>query len=356
MRSASLESSPQLHQQLECIPARPTSTQALVFRACCVLMVAYARSIRAASRELACQPATVRKWCRRVKASGLPGLQDASRPGRPRRITTAERCAVVAAACQAPSDYGHAGHTRWSANLLARALVGCGRIASISARSVQRILQLAALRPHSLRILEAQHRIRLRRQGPPHPRSLSSSASRWTCRLRRRRDQHSGPQRRFPDLLPRHPGERLCREAEYIRHGTRCLTAAFFVHTGRVLGMVTARRRKEVFIAFLDLLHAEVPADQSSTLWIDNLNTHRGAHIEAWIAARPGRLRSNFGYAQSDDAVSPAPASAMLTSCAAPCSPSSEPTTASRLTLTAGLTPAIFWRRRWITKLVSGMA
>jgi transposase len=78
---------------------------------------------------------------------------------------------------------------------------------------------------------------------------------------------------------------------ENIRHGTRCLTAALFVHTGRVVGMVTLRRPKEVFVAFLDLLDAEVPAGRVIHLVLDNLNTHRGPHIDDWLSAHPGRLR-----------------------------------------------------------------
>ena len=96
--------------------------------------------------------------------------------------------------------------------------------------------------------------------------------------------------RRFPDQLPRRPGQLRRRSVEYVRHGTRCLRAAFFVHTGRVLGMVTPRRPKEVFLAFLDLLDVNVPAEQVIHLVLDNLNTHRGEHIETWRAAHPGRL------------------------------------------------------------------
>jgi transposase len=98
-------------------------------------------------------------------------------------------------------------------------------------------------------------------------------------------------ERRYPDLPPTRPGQLLKREFEYIRHGTRCLTAALFVHTGQVLGMVTQTRPKAVFLEFLDLLHAHIPQGQVIHLVLDNLNTHRGQHIESWLAQHPGRLR-----------------------------------------------------------------
>lgn len=54
-----------------------------------------------------------------------------------------------------------------------------------------------------------------------------------------------------------------------------------------MLGMVTSRRRNEVFLAFPDLLDANVPATQVIYLVLDNLNTHPGAHIETWRVAHP---------------------------------------------------------------------
>lgn len=99
---------------------------------------------------------------------------------------------------------------------------------------------------------------------------------------------------RHPELPLRRPGELIKREAEYIRHGTCCLTAGFEVHTGKVLGLVTARRPAEVFTRFLDRLHAHVPAGQVIHAVVDNLNTHRGPAVGDWQAAHPGRLQLHY--------------------------------------------------------------
>jgi hypothetical protein len=53
---------------------------------------------------------------------------------------------------------------------------------------------------------------------------------------------------------PRRPGQLRLRSVEYVRHGTRCLTAGLFVHSGKIVGMVTSRRPNEVFVDFLNLL------------------------------------------------------------------------------------------------------
>ena len=47
---------------------------------------------------------TVRKWRGRFAAHGLGGLKDLPRSGRPRRISEADRAAVVALACQLPAE------------------------------------------------------------------------------------------------------------------------------------------------------------------------------------------------------------------------------------------------------------
>jgi len=101
-------------------------------------------------------------------------------------------------------------------------------------------------------------------------------------------------ERRYPLLPLRRPGELAKREAEYIRHGTCCLTAGLEVHTGKVLGLVTPRRPAEVFTTFLDRLNDQVPQGQIIHAVVDNLNTHRGPAVQAWQVAHPGRLRLHF--------------------------------------------------------------
>lgn len=277
-------------QQLESVITRPTAPQRLVDRSLVVLAAADGHGLRAIARDLGMGRNTVRKWCRRFTLLGLAGLGDGSRPGRPRMISASERCLVIATACQAPEDHGLTGHSSWSGALLAEVLTLSGRVAAVSARSVQRILHVASIKPHRCAYWKQPIDPDFDAKMSPvidlylHPPSDGPvvCADEKTCIQALRR--------RFPDLLPRRPGELRRRAVEYVRGGTRCLTAGLFVHTGKVIGMVTPRRPKEVFIDFLNLLDSHVPAGQLIHLVLDNLNTHRGAHIADWMAAHPGRL------------------------------------------------------------------
>ena len=279
---------------LERVARLPTSTQRLAWRARVVLLVASGQSVRSVARHLGCQPHTVRKWVRRMVVDTVEGLHDAPRSGRPQRISPAERCSVIAAACSPPDQAGLAGVTEWSAPLLRDVLIATGRVAAISARSVQRILARASMKPHRCEYWKRATDPAFDAKMRPiidlylHP---PSDGPVW-CADEKTRIQ--ALQRRFPDLQLRRPGELAKREAEYIRHGTRCLTAGLEVHTGEVLGLVTPRRPASTFVQFLELLDGHVPAGQVIHLVVDNLNTHRGPAVADWQVAHPGRLQLHY--------------------------------------------------------------
>jgi transposase len=288
------ELGPDDRDELEIILSRPTSPQRLVFRAQIVLLAADGLSLRHIARTLACSRTVVRKWVRRYCARGLAGLQDAARSGRPRRISAVERHSVVAAACACPEQFGLAAHTRWSGDLLAEVLTASGRVLSISARTVQRILHGASLKPHRVAYWK-------RKSDPNFEAKMRPIVDLYM------QPPEDGPvwcfdektciqalQRCFPNLPLRRPGELPRRSLEYVRHGTRCLLAALNVHTGQVIGQVREQRRRHEVVAFLDLLDAVVPADQVIHLVLDNLNVHRGPAIDDWAAAHPGRIQFHF--------------------------------------------------------------
>jgi hypothetical protein len=85
--------------QLEALARAHSTPQALAFR--CRLIVRAAASDHPSNLRLAaemrCDRHTVRLWRTRYLAQGLAGLQDAPRPGRPRRFSPlgTHRCPVA---------------------------------------------------------------------------------------------------------------------------------------------------------------------------------------------------------------------------------------------------------------------
>lgn len=294
MRSSTLVVSEADRRILERIIRLPTSAQRDVQRAQIILLAGAGKRLRAVARAIRCTRPTVRKWVRRFAARGIEGLGDAARTGRPRSITPEERCHVVATACRPPEDFGLHGVTEWSAQLLAEALMREHQVRNISSRSVQRILARASLKPHRCeywkRSTDPDFDAKMR---PIIDLYLNPPADGpvWCA------DEKTSIQaleRRFPDLPLRRPGELIKREAEYIRHGTRSLTAGFEVATGKLLGLVTPNRPAAVFIEFIDLVHAHVPEGQVIHMVADNLNTHKGQEVRDWQAAHPGRLQMHY--------------------------------------------------------------
>ena len=84
----------QTREQLRALVRAGSTPQAFAFRAKIVLRAAEEEgpcNLQIAA-ELGCSKDTVGLWRRRFAAQGLPGLQDASRSGRPRRFSPLATC------------------------------------------------------------------------------------------------------------------------------------------------------------------------------------------------------------------------------------------------------------------------
>lgn len=81
----------------------------------------------------------VNKWRQRFRTSGIEGLRDAPRSGKPSVITAGQKAMVIQKACEKPGG----GYTNWSQKRIAKNVV-------ISQSKVHQILKQADLKPHKI--------------------------------------------------------------------------------------------------------------------------------------------------------------------------------------------------------------
>ena len=74
---------------------------------------------------------------------------------------------------------------------------------------------------------------------------------------------------------------------DYFRHGTTTLFAALNGFDGAVITQCKPRHRHQEFLAFLNHLDHNVPAELEAHLVADNYPTHKHPRVKAWLARHP---------------------------------------------------------------------
>ena len=77
---------------------------------------------------------------------------------------------------------------------------------------------------------------------------------------------------------------------DYKRHGTTDLFAALEVATGKVMTMCLPRHRHNEFLAFLEMVNAQVPRGLDLHVIVDNASTHNHPAVRAWLAREVARF------------------------------------------------------------------
>ena len=242
-----------------------------VFRAKLILMLSESASYSSIKVRLGTTAPTISRWKRRFLAAGLDGL-DTAHPGQKPSVLTAKlRARILAATRKPPKD----GSTHWSCRKLAAAL-------GISKDAVHRAWQEAGLKPHRLERYmasddpdfetKAADIIGLYLNPPEHAAVFCV-------------DEKTAIQAldRLDPVLPLSPGRIERHGFEYRRHGTLSLYAALETATGRVHGKTTARHTSQDFVAFLEEVVAQCPADQQIHIILDNLSAHKTKLVDAFL-------------------------------------------------------------------------
>lgn len=222
---------------------------------------------------------TVRKWRGRFAVSGLAGLADAKRSGRPRQHAADVRLQVMAVATSAPPS----PESTWSHRRIAEQLADT----AISPSQVGRILADCDLRPYRVRgwLTRKDDPLFWTRAADvcdlylnPPPDAVVLSVDEKTAITARSR-KHPG--------RPATAGRAVRQEFEYVRHGAVSIVAALDVRTGQVVTEPIARNDSVTFQRFLAMLDACIDPAKPIHVVLDNGSSHVAKATRAWLAAHP---------------------------------------------------------------------
>jgi transposase len=256
-----------------------TLTAAAAQRARIVLLAAEGTSNAEIARVVGVSRPTVVGWRQRYTESGIAGLADLDRPGRPPVIDEAD--VVVASLTKPPESLGV---THWSARLLADHL-------DISFASVARIWRKWDLQPWRVETfkfstdpeLDAKIRDVVGLYLAPPDKAVVLSID--------EKSQVQALDRTAP-ILPLRPGLPEKQTHDYLRHGTTTLFAALEVATGKITDACHPRHTHAEFLAFLKQVAKAYPRVKLHIV-CDNYGTHKHPNVKAWLAKNP-RISMHF--------------------------------------------------------------
>jgi transposase len=256
---------------------RGKTAQAVALRARIVLRCGQGQTNTEVARALQVSLPTVGKWRGRFVAERLAGLCDAPRSGQPRKITDAKVEEVITRTLETKPRH----ETHWSTRSMARA-------SGLTQDAICRIWRAFGLKPHLQEtfklstdpffIDKVRDIVGLYLNPPEQTRAVVLCVD--------EKSQVQALERTQP-LLPLRPGQPERRTHDYVRHGTTSLFAALNVATGKVIGQCHRRHRQQEFLAFLQRIQAEVPANLEIHLVIDNYATHKTPKVAAWLKRHP---------------------------------------------------------------------
>ena len=262
-------------------------------RARIVLAANAGHSNAAIARELHITVDTARKWRRRFHQSGVEGLKDLPRSGRPPVFSTVAVAEVKVMACALPAEY-KVPLSRWSHSELASEAISRRILDSVSTSTIRRWLTGDAIKPWQCRSWIF-----------PRDPDFQSKAARVLDLYARtwngeplgddeyvisadEKSQLQALHRRHPDLPPA-PGRMRRQEFEYQRNGTLACLAAYDVHNARVFGRCEETTGIVPFTALVEQVMTTEPyASAKRVFWVvDNGSSHNGTRsvqrmTDAW--------------------------------------------------------------------------
>lgn len=251
-----------------------TAEVRLVLRAKIIVGCMNGESVGAIAQRLRVRPNTVSDWRRRFAKEGSAGLRDRPRPGKTRKYDAEFRRQVLAVLEERPP----AGQACWDGPAVARRL-------NTSVHAVWRLLRREGICLSRQRswcvstdpefVPKAADIIGLYLDPPENALVLAVDEKPSIQALERATGYvHTSSGKVVRGF-----------KSTYKRHGTLNLFAALTVATGAIRAKTTERKRRVEFLAFMDELVADLPAEQEIHVILDNYRTHK--NNDAWLTAHP---------------------------------------------------------------------
>ena len=258
-----------------------------VERARIVLLAADGVPGKQIAATVGCAEPTVVTWRRRYAESGLAGLADLPRPGKPSPLPEALRDRVLELTLTEPPT--RFGATHWSSRLLATALTAEGT--PLWHVTITRIWHRFGVQPWRAGTFKFSTDPQLEGKIRDVVGLYLHPPEKAVVLCVDEKPQVQALERTAP-TLPVAPGQPERATFDYVRHGTTTLFAALEVATGRVTDACAQRHRHQEFLAFLKQVAAAYPRRQLHVV-VDNYATHKHPAVRAWLERHP-RVRLHF--------------------------------------------------------------
>jgi len=256
--------------------ARPTSPARLVQRSRIVLAYAQDPCVARVARQLGVSAPTVTKWRDRFAVGRLDALEDAPRPGRPRKLSDEQIETLISRTLEGVPP---GGDTHWSTRSMAADQ-------GLNQTQVSRIWRAFGLKPHAVESWKLS-------KDPQFVDKVRDIVGLYmsppTGALVLAVDEKSQVQAldRTAPILPMMPTTPARATHDYVRHGTTTVFAAMDIISGSVIARNYRRHRSAEFLRFLKEVEQVTPKDLDLHLVLDNYATHKTPAVKAWLLKHP---------------------------------------------------------------------